>query len=227
MKKLLLIYFLVFSSLSSFAQYFQEGDVHLGYKITQQRTLEIFSNPLDFDKSRKRQMLVGEYHIAENVSLYAQYDLRAKSTFANDIEKTNTHSIVTGWNIGGRWFTPGLFHGHLYIYGDLGYGQFDVAKTKVDAIDNIELEKISENRRFSGLATGFTIKPSRRWSIDVNLFRIGALEKTFIVNPNSEIPTRIYSSRLLIGSPFFPTDYETTSIRINFIFSTQKHTIDE
>jgi hypothetical protein len=227
MKKLLLIYFVVFYSLSCFAQYFQAGDVHLGFKISRQRTLQILVNQLDFYELQKRPMLVGEYHISENVSLYAQYDIKPKSAFANDVEKTIINTTFNGWSVGGRWFSPGLFHGHLYLYGDLGYGQFDVLKTKVDAIDNFELEKTNDNLRFSGLAGGFTIKPSRRWSIDVNLFRIGALEKTFIANPNSEMPTRIHSSRLLVGTPFFSSDYETVSFRINFIFSTQKHTIDE
>ncbi len=227
MKKHFTFYFLLLSSLPCFAQYFQKGDVQLGYKIAIQKPSQLFIEQLGFYNLPRRQTFATEYHILKDVSLYATFDVAPKSSTFNENEKANINTKVSAWGIGGRWFSPGLFHDHLYFYGDLGYGQFNVLKTKIDAVDKIELERISENLRFSGFVGGFCIKPSKYFSLDVNLLRIGALKKVFTSNSPSIEYTITSNNRLFFGLPFFPSGYDAMNIRLNFIFSTQKNKTNE
>lgn len=202
MKKQLLFYFFLLFALHCFGQFYQEGDIQLGYKVTKQ----------------KRNILVGEYFIAEKASLYLQFDLMSKSASINELEKIKTNSTVKGWAVGGRRFSPGLFHDHLHLFGDFAYGQFDVVKNSFDMTNNTEIGTNSEKFRFTGLGGGFTIRPLRHISIDFNLFRIGVLEKTSIDTPPVGAQIKVIESKPLFRIPFLPNDLEGTNIRVNFIF---------
>jgi hypothetical protein len=235
MKKQLLLYSFLCVANVFFAQEFKKGEIQLGLKRASMDDYSALSflgeNILPI---LKRNTILAEYHINETASLYAGIDVIPQKNLlfsvSGFIPQGTVVSTYRGTSIGGRWFSTGLYNSKLFLVGDFNYHHTRIKRTATDDRDKDNRSIATEDLRFAGLAMGFSFRPSKYFCVDVNLFRIGLKEKTSVIEPfpnsfpfNFTTIIRTKENGVLLGIPFFASNFESLSLRLSVIIPTSKH----